>query len=147
MYSDVLPFFRALRASRAGRHHGVLANQEAGVIDALRRDGLGDLIDVWGISAVAGYQKPSPELFTWCLDRAGVTATEAVHIGNRLDTDVRPAKALGMHAVWVLRGEAPSIRLRCSSPNQTSPCGVSTSLPSGRGERRGTRTRYRPCHR
>jgi putative hydrolase of the HAD superfamily len=30
-----------------------------------------------------------------------------VHIGNRLDTDVRPAKALGLRTVWVLRGEAP----------------------------------------
>ena len=30
-----------------------------------------------------------------------------MHIGNRLDTDVRPAKALGLGTVWVLRGEAP----------------------------------------
>jgi putative hydrolase of the HAD superfamily len=30
-----------------------------------------------------------------------------VHIGNRLDTDVRPAAALGLGTVWVLRGEAP----------------------------------------
>ena len=28
-------------------------------------------------------------------------------IGDRLDYDVRPAKAAGMRAVWVLRGEAP----------------------------------------
>jgi putative hydrolase of the HAD superfamily len=28
-------------------------------------------------------------------------------LGDRLDYDVRPAKAAGMHAVWVLRGEAP----------------------------------------
>jgi FMN phosphatase YigB (HAD superfamily) len=30
-----------------------------------------------------------------------------VHIGNRLDTDVRPAHALGLGTVWLLRGEAP----------------------------------------
>ncbi len=28
-------------------------------------------------------------------------------LGDRLDYDVRPAKAAGMRAVWVLRGEAP----------------------------------------
>ncbi len=28
-------------------------------------------------------------------------------VGDRLDYDVRPAKAAGMRAVWVLRGEAP----------------------------------------
>ena len=104
MYSDVLPFFRQLSGLVT---IGVLANQEASVIDALRRDGLGDVIDVWGISAVVGHEKPSAELFHWCLDQAGVGPGEAVHIGNRLDTDVRPAKALGLHTVWVLRGEAP----------------------------------------
>jgi putative hydrolase of the HAD superfamily len=30
-----------------------------------------------------------------------------VHVGNRLDTDVRPARRLGLGTVWVLRGEAP----------------------------------------
>ncbi|MFT2818068.1 HAD family hydrolase [Leifsonia sp. A12D58] len=104
MYDDVLPFFRQL----AGRVRiGVLANQEAPVIDALHRDGLGGLIDVWGVSAVVGFEKPSPELFRWCLKEAGVAPGEAVHIGNRLDTDVRPAKAVGLRTVWLLRGEAP----------------------------------------
>ena len=28
-------------------------------------------------------------------------------VGDRLDYDMRPAKAAGMRAVWVLRGEAP----------------------------------------
>jgi len=30
-----------------------------------------------------------------------------VHIGNRLDSDIRPAKRLGLRTVWVLRGDAP----------------------------------------
>ena len=101
---DVLPLLRAL----AGRVAiGVLANQEAGVVDALTRDGVAPFVDVWGVSALVGYEKPSRELFTWCLDRAGCAPGEAVHVGNRLDTDVRPAAALGMGTVWVLRGEAP----------------------------------------
>lgn len=104
MYADVLPLLRAL--------HGrvqvcVLANQEASVIEALRRDGLGELIDIWGVSAVVGHEKPSRELFDWSLARAGTSADRAVHIGNRLDNDVRPAKALGLGTVWVLRGDAP----------------------------------------
>jgi len=104
MYADVLPFFRAL----AGRVKvGILANQEEGVIRALERDGLADYIDVWGVSAVVGFEKPSRELFTWCLDQAETDAASAVHIGNRLDTDVRPAHALGLGTVWLLRGEAP----------------------------------------
>ncbi|MDO9395054.1 MAG: HAD family hydrolase [Herbiconiux sp.] len=103
LYPDVLPFLRALD----GRVRvGILANQEAAVVDALRRDRVAEHIDVWGVSAVVGFEKPSPELFSWCLAEAGVQAAEAVHIGNRLDTDVRPAAALGLGTVWVLRGEA-----------------------------------------
>jgi FMN phosphatase YigB (HAD superfamily) len=86
---------------------GIVANQERAVIDALRRDGVGDLVDVWGVSALVGHEKPSPELFSWALAEAGAAADQAVHIGNRLDTDVRPAQRLGLGTVWVLRGEAP----------------------------------------
>jgi FMN phosphatase YigB (HAD superfamily) len=104
MYDDVLPFLRAVHGPM---RVAVVANQEKAVEDALRRDGLGDLVDVWGISAVVGLEKPSPEFFQWALGECGVEPHEAVHIGNRLDTDVRPAKALGLATVWVLRGEAP----------------------------------------
>jgi putative hydrolase of the HAD superfamily len=104
MYPDVVPLLERLHGTVTV---GILANQEAPVVDALRRDGLGDLVDVWGVSALVGHEKPSPELFAWALEQAGTTAEHAVHVGNRLDTDVRPAKALGLGTVWVLRGEAP----------------------------------------
>ncbi|MGY1624499.1 HAD family hydrolase [Geodermatophilus sp. SYSU D00965] len=104
LYPDVLPLLRALRGRVAV---GVLANQEATVVDALTRDGVAPFVDVWGVSAIVGFEKPSPELFTWCLERAGCAPAQAVHVGNRLDNDVRPAAALGLGTVWVLRGEAP----------------------------------------
>ncbi|MCU1571405.1 MAG: uncharacterized protein JWR33_2146 [Naasia sp.] len=104
MYPDVLPFLQSLAGSV---RFGILANQEEGVIRALERDGVAPYVDVWGVSALVGHEKPSAELFSWCLDQAGVAPEEAVHIGNRLDTDVRPARELGLGTVWVLRGEAP----------------------------------------
>jgi putative hydrolase of the HAD superfamily len=105
-YPDALEMFRRL--------HGhvrlaVVANQEAATVDALVRDGFGPYVDVWGISAVVGHEKPSRAFFEWALHQCGATAEHTVHIGNRLDTDVRPAKALGMGTVWVLRGEAPPV--------------------------------------
>ncbi|MEO7061056.1 MAG: HAD family hydrolase [Lapillicoccus sp.] len=105
-YADALPMFRALHGYVTT---GVVANQEAATVDALTRDGFGDVIDVWGISALVGHEKPSREFFDWALDRAGTTAEHAVHIGNRLDTDVRPARALGLGTIWVTRGEAPDL--------------------------------------
>jgi FMN phosphatase YigB (HAD superfamily) len=104
MYADVRPFLEQLH----GRVPvGVLANQEVAVVDALRRDGVADLIDVWAISALVGHEKPSRELFEWALAQAGTDPAHAVHVGNRLDNDVRPAAQLGLGTVLVLRGEAP----------------------------------------
>lgn len=103
-YPDALALFRAL--------HGhvtlaVVANQERETVQAMQRDGYAGLVDVWGISAVVGHEKPSPEFFHWALREAGSTPEHTVHIGNRLDTDVRPAAALGISTIWVTRGEAP----------------------------------------
>ena len=104
LHDDVLPCLRALH----GRVRlGLVANQEADVVRALERDGVAPLVDVWAVSALVGVEKPDPALFDWALRRAGVPAGRAVHVGNRLDTDVRPAAALGLGTVWVLRGEAP----------------------------------------
>ncbi|QNG38128.1 HAD family hydrolase [Geodermatophilaceae bacterium NBWT11] len=103
-YDDVLPFLESLPDDVVV---GVLANQEATVVDALTRDGVAEHVDVWGVSAIVGHEKPSPELFRWALAQAGTDPAHAVHVGNRLDTDVRPAAALGLGTVWVLRGEAP----------------------------------------
>jgi FMN phosphatase YigB (HAD superfamily) len=141
LYPDVLPLLRAL----AGRVAiGVLANQEAGVVDALTRDGVAPFVDVWGVSALVGYEKPSRELFAWCLEQAGCGPGQAVHVGNRLDTDVRPAAALGLGTVWVLRGEAPDdpTAEQLAEPDLAVPdlTGLADvllplTLPAGRGAR------------
>ena len=104
LYADVRPCLDAL----AGRYRlGVIANQPSAVRDALRRDELDGFFEVWGVSDDVGYSKPDPRLFSHALDAAGVMPGASVMVGDRLDYDVRPAKTSGMHAVWMLRGEAP----------------------------------------
>lgn len=104
LHDDVLPTLRRL----AGRYTiAIVANQRAVVVDALRRDGVADFVDVWAISEVVGAEKPDPRIFRHALREAGVDAAHAVHVGNRLDTDVRGAHRVGLRAVWVTRGEAP----------------------------------------
>ena len=41
------------------------------------------------------------------LEETGVQDNRAVHVGNRIDNDIRPAKQAGLHTIWLLRGEAP----------------------------------------
>ncbi|GAA4834565.1 HAD family hydrolase [Saccharopolyspora rosea] len=104
LYSDVLPTLREL----SGRYTlAIVANQRGVVVDALRRDGVADHIDVWAVSEVVGAEKPDPRIFEHALREAGVEPKHAVHVGNRLDTDVRGAHRVGLRTVWVVRGEAP----------------------------------------
>ncbi|MEX1262694.1 MAG: HAD family hydrolase [Actinomycetota bacterium] len=104
LYPDVVPCLEALE----GRFRlGVIANQPSSVRSAMERDGLTPFFEVWGVSDDLGLQKPDPKLFSHVLYTAGVSPARSVMIGDRLDYDVRPAKAAGMRAVWVLRGEAP----------------------------------------
>jgi HAD superfamily hydrolase (TIGR01549 family) len=104
LFPDVLPCLRALE----GRYRlGVIANQPTSVRAAMERDGLTGFFEVWGVSDDLGLQKPDPKLFAHVLETAGVVPGRTVMLGDRLDYDVRPARAAGMRAVWVLRGEAP----------------------------------------
>lgn len=104
LYPDVVPCLEALE----GRFRlGVIANQPSSVRRAMERDGLTRFFEVWGVSDDLGLQKPDPRLFSHVLYTAGVSPARTVMLGDRLDYDVRPAKAAGMRAVWVLRGEAP----------------------------------------
>jgi len=104
LYEDAIPCLEALR----GRYRlGVIANQPGEVRTAMSRDGLEPFFEVWGVSDELGVGKPDPRLFELAVRTARVTATAAVMVGDRLDYDVRPAKLVGMRAIWMLRGEAP----------------------------------------
>ncbi len=102
---DVRPCLEGL--ATAGYRLGVIANQPSAVREAMRRDGIERFFDVWAVSEDLGLDKPDPRLFAHAVEVAGVEAASAAMVGDRLDYDVRPARAAGMTAVWVLRGEAP----------------------------------------
>jgi HAD superfamily hydrolase (TIGR01509 family) len=104
LYPDVLPCLEAL----SGRYRlGILANQPGHVREALVRDGIDRFIEIWGVSDELGLAKPDPRMFAHALHLAGEEPHRVVMVGDRLDYDVRPAREIGMRAVWVLRGEAP----------------------------------------
>ncbi len=102
---DVAPTLEALRV--AGYRLGVIANQPSAVRDALERDGILSAFDVWVVSEDLGVDKPDPRIFAHAVAEAAAEPEACAMVGDRLDYDVRPARAAGMRAVWVLRGEAP----------------------------------------
>jgi polyol permease family len=104
LYPDVKP---ALRSLAPRFKLGLVANAGGAAKKALRRDGLDQFFSVIILSEEAGIEKPDEEIFRRALEQAGVPADRAIHVGNRLDNDIRPAQRLGMKAIWVLRGDAP----------------------------------------
>jgi HAD superfamily hydrolase (TIGR01549 family) len=53
------------------------------------------------ISEAFGCEKPDPGIFEHALKLAGVPAHEALFVGDRLETDIAGAKAVGMPTVWL----------------------------------------------
>ena len=103
LYADVKPTLDLL----ATRYKLGTASQSDATIEAMRRDDLLDYFTVVATPSAAGANKTETRFWKWALDEAGVPAGRAVHVGNRLDSDIRPTKRIGMRAIWLLRGEAP----------------------------------------
>jgi putative hydrolase of the HAD superfamily len=106
LYQDSKASITALKS--AGVKIGIVANQPASVVESLKADQIYDLIDFLGVSAIVGIEKPNPAIFELAISKLATPANQIIHIGNRIDTDVLPAKKLGMKTVWVRRGEANS---------------------------------------
>ena len=53
------------------------------------------------ISEEVGINKPQPEIFAIALERNGITADEAIMIGDSYSSDIAGAKAAGIDQIWV----------------------------------------------
>ncbi len=83
---------------------GLLSNTfwASDVHDAdLARFGLLDLLPVRLYSCDTGRLKPHPEAFQMALTALGVEPNEAVYVGDRLETDVEPARRVGLWGVLI----------------------------------------------
>ena len=100
LYPDVRPSLSALR--EMGVWVGVAGNQTSRAGAILRDLRLpADLIatsDDWGVS------KPSAAFFEAVIAAASREAGQIAYVGDRLDNDLRPAKAAGMRTVFLRRG-------------------------------------------
>ena len=78
-------------------------------------------------SEMARSYKPQPELFLEMLARLALRAEETVYVGDRHYEDVHGARSVGMHAVWINRGDRD---LRDDLPAPTHAIKGLTELPS-----------------
>lgn len=65
----------------------------------IKHYGLNDFFDDMVFSTDVGLRKPHPKIFKIALSNLGVTASEAMYVGNSLAQDIKGAKGVGMKAV------------------------------------------------
>lgn len=83
---------------------GVIANQPAQTRQKIISFGLAHHFDVIVLSDEVRLRKPDPRIFFHALEISACNPKEAAMVGDRLDTDIGPAKSLGMTTIRVKHG-------------------------------------------
>ena len=108
LYPDAKDALAELNAE--GLRLGVISNIGPELDGWLDRLGVADLLPVRATIANTGANKPWPRIFEKALEWAGVSAGEAVHVGDSVESDVRGALGAGIAPVLVHRdGALPDI--------------------------------------
>lgn len=108
IYPDALACLEMAKAS--GRFVGIAGNQPEGLEAQLRS--LGFNADFIASSRDWGVSKPSADFFTRVIAATGMAPSEVLYVGDRLDNDIVPAKAVGMRTAFLIRGPWAHIQKR-----------------------------------
>jgi HAD superfamily hydrolase (TIGR01662 family) len=100
LYPDARPCLAALR--EMGLRVGLAGNQTALAGQVLRSLDLP--ADMIGTAGDWGASKPDPAFFRAVVTAARCAPGEIVYVGDRIDTDLLPAKAAGMRTAFIRRG-------------------------------------------
>jgi HAD superfamily hydrolase (TIGR01549 family) len=101
LYPDVRPALAKLRGD--GLWVGIAGNQTVRAGGLLRKLFTGD-VDLIGTSDDWGTSKPDVAFFERVAEVTPVAVSEILYVGDRLDNDILPAAAAGMHTALIRRG-------------------------------------------
>jgi HAD superfamily hydrolase (TIGR01549 family) len=87
-----------------GLRLGLAANQPHATLAVLDEHGIGQYFHHREVSGTHGFHKPDVRLFLRCCEDLGVTPEECIMVGDRIDNDIAPARALGMRTVLFRTG-------------------------------------------
>lgn len=82
---------------------GVISNAPPLSSESIAQMRLTDYVDAWTFSHELGVEKPDSRIFQVALTKLGVTADEALMVGDSLDKDVLGARAAGIDAIQIVR--------------------------------------------
>ncbi|WP_034341239.1 HAD family hydrolase [Deinococcus misasensis] len=103
-YPDTHEVLQTLQ--KAGLRIGIITNGVTATQQTkMERIGILPYTEVALVSEAEGIKKPNPEIFHRALNRMGLTAQEAIFVGDHPENDVRAAQHVGMKAVLKLDGD------------------------------------------
>ncbi|MBI2579100.1 MAG: HAD family hydrolase [Candidatus Aenigmarchaeota archaeon] len=82
---------------------GIVSNGYAGAHSMIKGLGIYDCFDAVIVSCDIGLVKPDPRIYRTALERLGVTAEQAVMVGDRIADDIEGAGKAGIRGVLVDR--------------------------------------------
>ncbi|MBN2076821.1 MAG: HAD-IA family hydrolase [Dehalococcoidales bacterium] len=103
LYDDVIPVMKKLREKDL--KIGLITNLEIDMKPICSGLGLDPYLDFIVTSGEAGSDKPQPEIFQIALKKAGVEASEAVHVGDQYKIDAVGAMNAGIRPVIIDRND------------------------------------------
>ena len=101
LFADTEPALAALRAR--GLRLAIVSNFDGRLTRVCESLGIAAYFDTIVISGRVGAAKPDPRIFAVALERLGVSAAEAAHVGDSPREDVEGARRAGLRPILVAR--------------------------------------------
>jgi len=101
LFDDVLPTLKTLKERNFIL--GMLTNLSRDMNPICRELGLEPYLDFVITSQQVGADKPEPAIFLAALERAGVNASQAIHVGDQYKLDVVGARGVGINPILIDR--------------------------------------------
>lgn len=101
LFDDVLSTLKMLKAQNLTQ--GLLTNLDTDMKPICRELGLEPYIDFIVTSGEVGVDKPNPAIFLAALQKAGVKASEALHVGDQYKLDAVGAMGVGIRPILIDR--------------------------------------------
>jgi putative hydrolase of the HAD superfamily len=103
LFDDVAPTLARLKGQ--GLTLGLITNVDYDIAPICDRLGLSSYLDFLVTSQEVGAGKPDPAIFYAALRRAGVKASEAIHVGDQYHADVLGARNAGIKPLLLDRDD------------------------------------------
>jgi len=103
LFDDVEPALAQLKGR--GLRLGLITNIDRDLSPTCAELGLSSYLDFLVTSLAVGAVKPAPAIFKAALERAGVEASEAIHVGDQYHSDVLGARNAGIRPLLIDRDD------------------------------------------